>query len=55
MVGHLFQFFLNPIKADGNILRGDAYDGCYLVVWHALEPQKHDGAVEGFEAVDTVV
>ena len=55
MVGHLFQFFLNSIKADGNILRGDTHDGCNFIVRHALEPKKYDGAVEGLEPVDAVV
>ena len=55
LVRHLFQFFLDSIESDGNILDGDSHDGGNLFIAHVFEPKKYDGTVEGLQTMDAVV
>ena len=55
MVRHSFQFLFDSVEAHRYVFHRDAHDGGYLVVADILQPEEHDGPVEGLEAMDAVV
>ena len=49
----LFEFFLDSMQLEGNILHRDTHDGADLLVAKAFQPQEDDGAVHQAQLIDT--
>ncbi len=51
----IFELLLDSEQPACDSRGGDANYGGNLIITHALQPKKNDGAVEQFKAVDSVV
>ena len=48
----LFEFFLDSMELEGNILHRNAHDGADLLITQAFEPEENDGAVHQAQLID---
>ena len=49
----LFEFFLDSMELEGNILHRNTHDGADFLVAQAFEPKENDGAVHQAQLIDT--